>query len=216
MTDGHAAPAPLADAAVATLEDTKAALEDAVADLATSVAEALVVVGDAPAQPSAPAQPPARAASDGRATEQADTATPLMPASAASLPTDAEALVAAPPLTLSLDVPTSSLPPRPAPGAAVAVLSWRHRGVTHDATTQLAAHRACVFCRIVANKLAARIVYEDDRFVAFHDISPCSQVHYQFIPKQHIPNIKALRADADDIALRACTACRAVGQRKGA
>ena len=44
----------------------------------------------------------------------------------------------------------------------------------------------CIFCRIVAGKTPARIVYEDDRVVAFHDISPSAPVHILVIPRTHI------------------------------
>ena len=43
----------------------------------------------------------------------------------------------------------------------------------------------CIFCKIVAKKIPAEIVYEDNNFLAFLDINPRSPGHCQVIPKQH-------------------------------
>lgn len=44
----------------------------------------------------------------------------------------------------------------------------------------------CVFCRIVQGELPARKVYEDEAFVAFHDIRPRAPVHVLVVPKAHV------------------------------
>ena len=43
----------------------------------------------------------------------------------------------------------------------------------------------CVFCKIVAKEIPAKVVYEDADFLAFLDIHPQSPGHVQVIPKQH-------------------------------
>lgn len=43
----------------------------------------------------------------------------------------------------------------------------------------------CVFCKIVAGKIPAHKVYEDENFVAFLDIHPQAPGHVQIIPKVH-------------------------------
>ena len=43
----------------------------------------------------------------------------------------------------------------------------------------------CIFCRIVAGRIPARKVHEDDELLAFHDIHPWAPVHVLVIPKQH-------------------------------
>lgn len=43
----------------------------------------------------------------------------------------------------------------------------------------------CVFCKIVKKEIPAKIVYEDDDFLAFLDINPQSPGHAQVIPKEH-------------------------------
>lgn len=47
----------------------------------------------------------------------------------------------------------------------------------------------CIFCSIIDKKLPARIAYEDERAVAFHDIAPKARVHLLVIPKKHIPTV---------------------------
>ena len=44
----------------------------------------------------------------------------------------------------------------------------------------------CIFCKIVHKELSARIVYETDSIVAFHDVHPLAPVHVLIIPKKHI------------------------------
>jgi histidine triad (HIT) family protein len=43
----------------------------------------------------------------------------------------------------------------------------------------------CIFCKIVARKIPATGIYEDDDFIAFLDMHPRSPGHAQVIPKMH-------------------------------
>jgi len=47
------------------------------------------------------------------------------------------------------------------------------------------AEEACIFCQIAAKRIPARIVYEDENFLAFLDIRPLNPGHTLLIPKQH-------------------------------
>lgn len=44
----------------------------------------------------------------------------------------------------------------------------------------------CIFCKIAAKKIPARIIHEDDLAIAFEDINPQAPVHTLIIPKKHI------------------------------
>ena len=44
---------------------------------------------------------------------------------------------------------------------------------------------ACLFCKIIAKELPAKIVYEDPACLAFHDINPQAPVHVLVIPRKH-------------------------------
>ena len=55
----------------------------------------------------------------------------------------------------------------------------------------------CLFCRIVAGGIPARIAYEDDHTIAFRDIDPRAPVHVLIIPRVHIACVD--RIGHDDI-----------------
>ncbi|SMO37574.1 histidine triad (HIT) family protein [Balnearium lithotrophicum] len=50
----------------------------------------------------------------------------------------------------------------------------------------------CVFCKIVKKEIPAKVVYEDEKVMAFHDINPQAPVHVLVIPKEHIPTLNDL------------------------
>ena len=49
-----------------------------------------------------------------------------------------------------------------------------------------------IFKRIVDKEIPAKIVYEDDRCLAFHDVSPQAPTHVLVIPKKEIASLDAL------------------------
>ena len=50
----------------------------------------------------------------------------------------------------------------------------------------------CLFCNIIDKKIPAKLIYEDDKVVAFNDISPQAPVHVLIVPRQHIDTINDL------------------------
>lgn len=56
-----------------------------------------------------------------------------------------------------------------------------------------------LFERIIARQIPAKILFEDEHVLAFHDIQPQAPVHVLVIPKKPIPRIG--EATADDQAL---------------
>lgn len=50
----------------------------------------------------------------------------------------------------------------------------------------------CIFCKIVNNEIPSKKVYEDDKVLAFYDISPEAPVHIVVIPKEHIQSANEL------------------------
>ncbi|GBB91604.1 hypothetical protein RclHR1_00190017 [Rhizophagus clarus] len=53
----------------------------------------------------------------------------------------------------------------------------------------------CVFCDLTDEK----IVYKDERIVAFHDINPAAKIHLLIIPRNHIDSVNSLTLN--DISL---------------
>jgi histidine triad (HIT) family protein len=75
----------------------------------------------------------------------------------------------------------------------------------------------CLFCKIIAGELPSQRVDEDERTVAFMDISPATRGHALVVPRNHATDL--LEADPEDIAAVAVAAQRLAGravQRLGA
>lgn len=53
----------------------------------------------------------------------------------------------------------------------------------------------CIFCDIIAGKLQAIKVYEDDSIMAFQDAYPASPIHILIVPKKHIPTFNDVSDD---------------------
>jgi histidine triad (HIT) family protein len=51
---------------------------------------------------------------------------------------------------------------------------------------------SCIFCRIVAGEIPAKLVYEDERCVAFRDLSPQAPTHVLVIPREHVVSLAEL------------------------
>jgi histidine triad (HIT) family protein len=64
----------------------------------------------------------------------------------------------------------------------------------------------CIFCKIVAGELPGTIVAEDERTVAFMDISPATRGHALVVPRRHVP-------DLGDVGDEDLVACAAAAQR---
>ncbi|HEV8670025.1 MAG TPA: histidine triad nucleotide-binding protein [Candidatus Limnocylindria bacterium] len=71
----------------------------------------------------------------------------------------------------------------------------------------------CLFCRIVAGKIPATVVYEDEHVVAINDVFPRAPFHVLVVPRQHIERL----SDLDDEALggRLLQAARRVARQGG-
>jgi len=58
----------------------------------------------------------------------------------------------------------------------------------------------CIFCRIAAKEVPAKILYEDAQVIVIPDAHPAAPVHLLVIPKVHIPSLNELSADAENLA----------------
>jgi len=50
----------------------------------------------------------------------------------------------------------------------------------------------CLFCKIAAGEIPAKIIYRKNGLLAFHDISPQAPVHVLLIPEKHIATLNEL------------------------
>jgi histidine triad (HIT) family protein len=53
----------------------------------------------------------------------------------------------------------------------------------------------CIFCKIAAGELPARIVAEDERTVCFMDINPATRGHALVIPRNHARDLLSVATD---------------------
>jgi histidine triad (HIT) family protein len=49
-----------------------------------------------------------------------------------------------------------------------------------------------IFQRIIDREISAKIIFEDDQCIAFHDVAPQAPTHVLVIPREPIPSIAAL------------------------
>lgn len=77
----------------------------------------------------------------------------------------------------------------------------------------------CLFCKIVAGAIPAKLIFEDDRAVAFRDINPQAPTHALVIPRKHIASLDEA-SETDDallghLLLVAARVARAEGHAEG-
>ena len=57
----------------------------------------------------------------------------------------------------------------------------------------------CIFCKIIKGEIPSKKIYEDDKVLAFNDISPEAPVHFLVIPKEHIESANDINEENVEI-----------------
>ncbi len=57
----------------------------------------------------------------------------------------------------------------------------------------------CLFCKIAAGEIPAKILYHDDTVVAFEDINPQAPNHILIIPHKHIETLNDLHDEDSEL-----------------
>ena len=73
----------------------------------------------------------------------------------------------------------------------------------------------CVFCKIVKKELPAKVVYEDDKVMAFHDINPQAPIHVLVIPKKHIPTLNDISEEDKELIGHIFTVIKEIAEKFG-
>lgn len=47
----------------------------------------------------------------------------------------------------------------------------------------------CIFCKIIKGEIPSKKAFEDEKILAFYDISPKADVHVLIVPKKHISSL---------------------------
>ena len=71
----------------------------------------------------------------------------------------------------------------------------------------------CIFCRIAAGEIPAKLVYEDEQVVAFPDMHPQAPVHVLIVPRAHVNSLAELQDG--ELAGRLLLAVGEVARREG-
>ena len=53
----------------------------------------------------------------------------------------------------------------------------------------------CIFCKHANGDIPTRMIYEDDNFAVFMDMSPAAKGHSLVVPKEHYANIYEMPAE---------------------
>jgi histidine triad (HIT) family protein len=73
----------------------------------------------------------------------------------------------------------------------------------------------CIFCKIVRGEIPSTRVAENERAIAFDDISPKAPVHVLVAPKQHIAAVHDADAGDRDLLADCLLLCNDVARVKG-
>ncbi len=73
----------------------------------------------------------------------------------------------------------------------------------------------CIFCKIVAGAIPAKLVYQDEQVTVFHDINPAAPVHVLIVPNRHIESLATVDGEAAETVGRLLTVADQVAQLTG-
>ncbi|PLW80561.1 HIT family protein [Candidatus Woesearchaeota archaeon] len=60
----------------------------------------------------------------------------------------------------------------------------------------------CLFCKIIRKEIPSKIIHEDDKVLAFLDISPVNKGHTLVIPKNHSIDLSEMSDDDVDACFK--------------
>lgn len=73
----------------------------------------------------------------------------------------------------------------------------------------------CIFCKIVAGRIPAKVLFENDHVMAFRDVNPVAPTHVLIIPREHISSLSHLSSVDEAIAGQILLAAGKVAEMEG-
>lgn len=73
----------------------------------------------------------------------------------------------------------------------------------------------CLFCKIIKGEVPSNKVYEDEEFLAFHDINPAAPIHILVIPKKHIKSVAELEKEDEALMGKLFTVINKIAEQEG-
>jgi histidine triad (HIT) family protein len=74
---------------------------------------------------------------------------------------------------------------------------------------------SCLFCEIVAGRVPAKVAYQDEQVLAFHDINPQGPTHILVVPRRHITSLLDLSTEDDALVGTLVRRARDLAVEKG-
>jgi histidine triad (HIT) family protein len=72
----------------------------------------------------------------------------------------------------------------------------------------------CLFCKIIKREIPAQIVFENERLLAFEDISPQAPVHILLIPKEHFASLEEIPDEKGTVLAELLLTARQIAKEK--
>lgn len=73
----------------------------------------------------------------------------------------------------------------------------------------------CLFCKIVAGEIPAKIVHQDEHLIAFQDINPQAPTHVLIVPRRHVPTLNDLEPSDDQLVGEMIRRAAAIARERG-
>ena len=73
----------------------------------------------------------------------------------------------------------------------------------------------CVFCKIINGEIPYTFLYQDEKIVAFRDISPKADIHVLVVPRQHIKSLAEINASHSQLLSHLMLALPKIAQAEG-
>ncbi|MEO7329422.1 MAG: histidine triad nucleotide-binding protein [Minicystis sp.] len=73
----------------------------------------------------------------------------------------------------------------------------------------------CLFCKIAGKQIPAKIAFEDEDLLAFHDINAGAPTHVLVIPKKHLVSLDEASPEDQALLGKLLLACQRVAREAG-
>lgn len=73
----------------------------------------------------------------------------------------------------------------------------------------------CLFCKIVKKEIPAKVIYENERILAFEDINPQAPLHILIIPKEHFASLNEVPEEKRNILPELLLQARQIAKERG-
>ena len=73
----------------------------------------------------------------------------------------------------------------------------------------------CLFCKIIAKEVPAKVEWDDENIIAFRDIAPQAPVHIVLVPRVHFSGLNDLTPERADLVGRIALVARELAAKQG-